>query len=514
MTDEQEQNERRGVVPARLKRWLGVPGRRGVLIGTGEPAPPASPRSNKLGQKQLSGRLAGLSLPRQVWVLSVWPMLEQFLNFLVGTVDFAIAGRLPGEGTSLAAMDAMSVASFFVWLMTILQAAIGVGASAIVSRAIGASHRRLANAGVGQALVLGVGASVFAAVAVYFAAPWISTGLGLSGEAAGMSTVYIQITALGIPMCGALFVGSSVLRAAGDTRSPFFAMLIVNLVNVAVSVGLGGLRIGTGADAQTIGLGWGVGGIAAGTAIAWCVGGLVILAILLSGRSAIRLRRHRLIPHWHTIRRILRVASPNLGYQIAFWGINFGLLVYISMLDQDGAYGAHSIAMRIKSVSFLPGFAVAVAASTLTGQYLGLGDPVRARQATMIAMKATIGLLCFCGLLFFFIPEQLVALLSPGTPEHLALAPPLLRISALVMPLLAVNLILNGALQGAGDTRNAAAINLAGLILFRLGGSYVLAFPVGLGLMGIWIAIMIDIAVRGVAFSFYYRTGRWMHASV
>ena len=512
---ESESDEQNNGLPLsdKPKRWFGIPGLRGGIIGVGDPAPPASPKTNKQRQKQLTGRLAGLSLPKQVWVLSLWPLLEQVLNFLVGTVDFAIAGRLPGE-TSLDALDAISVASFFVWLMTILQAAVGVGASAVVSRAIGASHRRLANAGVGQSLLLGVGSSIFAAIVVYTAAPWIANGFDLKGQAAEMAATYIRITAFGIPFCGALFVGGSVLRAAGDTRSPFYAMLIVNIVNVVVSVGLGGLRYGPADDPQVFGLGMGVRGIAIGTAVAWTVGGIVTLVILLSGKSDIRLRRHRLLPHWHTMRRILKVAAPNLYYQIAFWGINFGLLIYINMLHVDGAYGAHSIAMRIHSISFLPGYAISIAASTLTGQYLGLGDPDRARKATGIALIATMVLVCVCGITFFVIPESLVSILSPSTPEHLALAPPLLQIVAFVMPMLAVNLILNGALSGAGDTRNAAIINLSGLVVFRLIGSYVLAFPMGYGLRGIWIAIVIDISIRGLAFIFYYRTNRWAKVSV
>ncbi|MEM1356283.1 MAG: MATE family efflux transporter [Planctomycetota bacterium] len=489
-------------------------GMRGALVGTGEPAPPATPERGKAATRQLSGRLAGLSLPRQVWVLSLWPLLEQVLNFLVGVADFAIAGRLPGDNTSLDALDAISVASFFVWLMTILQAAVGVGASALVSRAIGASHRRVANAGLGQSLLLGTGLSIIAAVGVFAGAAWIARVFGLQGQAAEMATAYIRLTALGIPMCGVLFVGGAVLRAAGDTRSPFIAMLLVNLVNVVCSVGLGGLRYGPPDDPQVIGLGLGVTGIAIGTAAAWTVGGGVTLYILLSGRSDIRLRRHRLLPHWHTMRRILRVATPNLWYQIAFWGINLGLLVYISWLPEKGAYGAHSIAMRIHSISFLPGYAISIAASTLTGQYLGLGDPLRARKATFMALMATMILVCCCGIIFLLIPEVLVKALSPTTPEHLELAPPLLRVVAFVMPMLAVNLILNGAVTGAGDTRNAAIINLSGLLIFRLLGAYLLAFPMGLGLMGIWIAIVIDISIRGVVFTGYYLTGRWQRVDV
>ncbi|MEO0477423.1 MAG: MATE family efflux transporter, partial [Planctomycetota bacterium] len=354
------------------KRRLGIPGLRGAILGAGDPAPPATPKPSKLNQKQLSGKLAGLSLPKQVFVLALWPLLEQVMNFLVGLVDMAIAGRLPGDDSSLAAIGAIGVASYFVWLMTILQAAVGVGASAIVSRAVGASHRRLANAGTGQAIVLGIGSGLFAGAVIFLAASWIASVFGLQGDAQRMAADYIRITALGIPMCGALFTGSAVLRAAGDTRSPFLAMLLVNLVNVTVSVGLGGLSVG---EDQVIGLGLGVNGIAWGTATAWTVGGLVVLGILLSGKSELRLRPHRLKPHWHTMRRIIKVALPNLYFQLAFFGINLGLLIYIIFLDTDVevTVGAHTIAMRIKSISFLPGFAISVAASTLTGQYLGLG---------------------------------------------------------------------------------------------------------------------------------------------
>lgn len=495
------------------RRWTRL-GLRGVLIGAGEPAPPASSKTSRSQKKQLSGRLAGLSLPRQVWVLSLWPLLEQLLNFLVGTVDIAIAGRLEGEATRLAAMDAIAVGAYFTWLMTLLQAAVGVGASAIVARAIGASHRRLANAGVGQALLLGVFSGVFAGGAVLATAPWIARGLGLQGDAASMAVTYIRITALSIPMCGALFVGGAVLRAAGDTRSPFLAMLLVNVLNIAISVYLAGVNYGTDADPRTFGLGMGVAGIAAGTAIAWTFGGFVILAFLLSGRSEIRLRRHRLRPHPHTMRRIIRIALPNLASQLGFWSINFALLFYVSRLGVEGAFGAHMIAIRIESVAFLPGFAISVAASTLTGQYLGLGDPQRAKQATYWAAGAAVALMSFCSIFFFFTPEPLVALLSPDTPEHLALAPPLLRIAAPFMPMFAVCIIIGSSMQGAGDTKATAIINFSGLLTTRLVGAYLLAFTFGLGLRGVWIAMMSDLALRGLVFLLYYRTGRWAHKDV
>ncbi|MGB0769066.1 MAG: hypothetical protein ACPGYV_15325 [Phycisphaeraceae bacterium] len=88
MTDQDPaQHDRPESADARgRRRWLGIPGLRGALVGTGDAAPPATPRSSKQNQKQLTGKLAGLSLPRQVWVLALWPLLEQVMNFLVDII--------------------------------------------------------------------------------------------------------------------------------------------------------------------------------------------------------------------------------------------------------------------------------------------------------------------------------------------------------------------------------------------------------------------------------------------
>lgn len=493
-----------------------APGMRGSMVGAGEPAPPAEPDRSRQRQKELSGRLAGLSLPRQVWVLSLWPFLEQILNFLVSTVDLAIAGRLPGEGVRIEAMDAIAVAGYFVWMMTLIHAALGVGVTALVSRAIGASHRRLANAGVGQAVLLAFGMGlVVAAVVIALAGP-IAGLMRLGDTAAGLAASYLRICALGIPLCGVMFVGSACLRAAGDTKSPFLVMLGVNLINTVASVLLAGVDLnGGGSDGGgMIGLGLGVAGIAWGTAIAWCFGGLAILGILLSGKAGIRLRKHRLKPHWHTIRRLMRVGLPNLFEQMAFWGINFATLYFVALLDQPGAFGAHMIAIRIESISFLPAFAIAVAASTLTGQYLGLGTPERAKAAVWMCVAVTVTLMSLCGLAFWFIPETLVRLLSPGVAEHLALAPPLLMICAIPQPLLALYIIFSSAMRGAGDTRVPAILSFSILISVRLIGGYILVLPLGYGLKGVWYAMMSDIAIRGIIFAGYYLTGRWQRVQV
>jgi Na+-driven multidrug efflux pump len=110
----------------------------------------AGPSLADLTRRELGGRLAGLSLSRQVLVLAIWPFLEQLLNFLVGFTDTAVAGHI-----SVPATNALIPGAYIEWLIGLLQMAVSVGASAIIARAIGGRHKRLANAALGQAVVMG-----------------------------------------------------------------------------------------------------------------------------------------------------------------------------------------------------------------------------------------------------------------------------------------------------------------------------------------------------------------------
>src|SRR5690606_15977670 len=231
---------------------------------------------------ELGGKLAGLSLPRQVLVLAVWPLLESLLTFLVGMVDLALAARLRPLELAEHATDALGVAGYVGWLMGMIHASVGVGAGALVARAVGGRHRRLANAALGQAILLGLAGGTVIGLCVYLGAGAIGSFAGVEGPGLALCVQYLRITSLAAPMSGMLFVGMACLRGAGDTRTPFVIMLMVNLVNVVASV--------TFVYAPAPLGGHGVAGIAAGTALAWTLGAANVSFVLIRGRGAIRLR--------------------------------------------------------------------------------------------------------------------------------------------------------------------------------------------------------------------------------
>lgn len=459
-------------------------------------------------RRELSGRLAGLSLPRQVFVLSIWPLLEQVLNFLVSTVDLMLAGRLSPSPLAVAATDALGTAGYIGWLMGMLQSAVGIGTAALVSRAVGGKHRRLANAAVGQSMLMGLAVGLLVGGVIYAIAPSIGRFTKLSDAALPLCVTYLRIIAMAAPFSALLFIGGAALRASGDTRSPFLVMLLVNIVNAGTSVlfTFGPAPIGQ----------HGVAGIAAGTAVAWVVGCFIILTVLVRGKGGVRLHLHRLRPHRHTLWRITRVGVPNLLETSGMWMANFAVLAVVGRIgerDGFGAIGTHIIAVRLESISYLPGFAVGIAAATLTGQYLGLGDVDRAKQAVRLCWLVAAVLMGLMGVMFMLIPGPLVALISPA-PEHQAVAPTLLIICGPIQVFFATYAVLAQALRGAGDTRSAMMLTYASAYLVRLPGAWIVGVTLGYGLEGVWVVLCGELMLRGCLFAWRFRQGGWAKAKV
>ena len=465
------------------------------------------------GPRRLSGKLAGLPLGQQILALAIWPFFQQLLSWLVSFVDTAVAGRLTEQATS-----AIAVGGYINWFMGLMVMGVGAGGAALIARAVGGGHKRLANAGVGQALLLGAIVGVVVGVVVYAAARPVALAAGLSGASLDLCLVYLRITAAGVPLAAILFVSAACMTAAGDTRNPFFVMVIMNLVNLVLTILFAGMTFDFADHAYRIGLGWGVPGIALGTVIGWAVGAVLMVLLLLRPGNTIRLHPHRLRPHWHTIKRIWRVAYPNLLDRGGHWAGNWIVIMIVGMIGRrshigDAVQGAHIIAIRIEAISFLPALAFAAAAGTLTGQYLGANDPAMARKAARQCWLIGAGIMTTLGLLFITIPDALVRILT-DIPVFLETTPDLLRLCGFVQFFFGSALVLQGAMRGAGDTRMPAILSNVLTWGLRLPLAFLLGYVLEMGLFGIWLALCGELVVRGCVFIARYLRDGWLKAEV
>ena len=464
--------------------------------------------------KALSGRLAGLSLRRQIFVLAIWPFLQQLLSWLVSTVDTVVAGYQPTED----AANAIAVGGYINWFMGLMVMGIGAGGAALIARAVGGGHKRLAHAGLGQTLVMGCSIGVLTGLIIIALADLIGSAAGLEEQALAMASVYLRIVASFIPIAAILFVCVHCLTAAGDTRSPFFVMLFMNAVNLVSTVLLAGVELNINGEPYAIGLGWGVAGIAWGTCIGWTVGALLMIRLITKRNSSLRLHPHRLRPHLHTMRRIWRVAYPALLDRGGHWAGNWIVIMIVGLIGArsaigDSVQGAHIIAIRIESISFLPALAFAAAAGTLTGQYLGAHDPVMARKAARQCWLIGAGIMTALGLVFIAIPEQLVHLYTDKQVFH-DTAPQLVRICGFVQFFFGSALVLQGAMRGAGDTRVPAILSNTLTWFVRLPAAFILGYVLDLGLVGIWYALCGELFLRGCVFIARYLRDGWLKVEV
>jgi putative MATE family efflux protein len=434
-----------------------------------------------------------------VFRLALPAMGEQLLSMMVGIVDTYLVGHLGAES-----LAAVGLANQWVFVATMLFGAIATGATALIARLVGAREKAQANEVLRQSMLLGVLIGIVATtLGVTLAAPAVRL-LGAEEEVVALGTSYLRVVASIFFFSTLMFIGNASLRGAGDTRTPLFVMLVVNVVNIVVSWtainGAFGLPK------------MGVVGSAMGAATGRTIGGLLVIGLLLKGRSGIRLKLAGLRPDTELIRRILRVGLPSGVEQLFF---RSGHMVFARILAELGtvSYAANQVAMNGWSLSFMPGFGFALAATTLVGQRLGASDPEGAQQRGYTAYRLAAALMGSIGLLFLIFPAQIVGFFT-NDPEIIEIGTMPLRMVGLIQPLLAATMVFPGGLRGAGDTRFPMVVTGSSIWLIRLPLAYLFAIVLDWGLLGAWIALALDLSMRGLINFLRFRGGRWKSVEV
>lgn len=445
------------------------------------------------------------NLWKRVALLAAPVVVEQLLHSIVQFTDTYIANNLIESGaegaieTNRQAATAIGTVAYLIWFFGLIAGTIGVGATALIARAVGAKHRRVASAVCGQAMLAALGLGILLGLLMWFGAGPIGTVSGLPQGAVGNFTTYMRILAPALPLTIVMFAAASCLRGSGDTISAAVAFIILDLVNALLSLGLT--------------RGWGplphlgFAGIAVGTAIAYSVGALLMLGVLFSGRSKVRLYRHRLIPHWLTMKRMLRIGLPAGAEQTLQWIANFAIVRWINEMGALSA-AAHLNVIRIEAFSFLMGMGFAVAASTLVGQSLGMKDIARARKCGFIAFALGGGLMAVMGLLFIVLGPQLVGLITDDD-EMARLAGRCMRITGCTQLAFGASMIFGASLRGAGETFSVMAINLCSIIGVRLIAVIIAIEHFDAGLEVVWIIFAVELILRGTLLFRQFKKGRW-----
>jgi putative MATE family efflux protein len=448
---------------------------------------PAGPSGLNLNEDAVDRTLVVLALPA---------MLEHLMHTAVHFSDTLIVGWLEDEVKLAAALlggviTFLSFAPFF---------ALNIATVSLVSRAWGARRYDRAARFAGQCLGLGILASLVVFLGGQLLAEKLMTWIGAEADVVPLGARFLRILLLSILFGSPMWIANAAIRGTGDTRTPMFIAMIMNVVNISVSIvlafGIGPLPA------------FGLMGVAWGTVIARTLGGSLAVGALWLKRVGLEFS-FPLLWRWkrEEIREIVVLAFPTLCERLV-WNTSFGVFTAIVAMLGTTTLAAHNIALHVESLAFMPANGAAHAVAAFVGQAVGAGRPRIAEMAVHRAIWYACLVMGTLGASFVIFGPQ-IAMIFRATPEVVALAGIALQISAIEHPLMALGLILAGSLQGAGDTRSPLYVMLVCILLFRFGAVYFFAITLGWGLPGVWLATALDWGGRSIGLYLIFRWGRW-----
>ncbi len=434
-----------------------------------------------------------------------WPtMLEQLMGTAVQYIDTAMVGSL---GT--AATASVGSTTTVNWLIGSTVSAFGVGFLSYVSQARGAGQDERARRAAGQSVLAVLAAGLLFTALTLSLSRKVPVWMRVDPSIRDLAARYFFILYTPMLFRAATVIFGTVLRAAGDTRTPMRVGLAVNLINIVLNYLLiYPTRTVTlfGASLRIWGAGRGVVGAAQASAIAVAVGGIAITTALCRHREispvGVSLRPDKAI-----LLPCLRVAFPNM---LQRFGTSLGYVAFAAMINSLGelSTAAHTIANTVESAFYIPGYGMMTAAATLTGNAIGRGDErAMHSQARLILLLEVSMMVVSGGLLFAFAPAM-VRLFSADAAVIL-LGSTVLRMVACSEPFYGVPLVIEGMLMGAGKTVASFAFNIAGMWGIRIVGTYICTQVLGLGLVSAWGCMIAHNLALFVMFTVYYFRGNW-----
>ena len=434
-----------------------------------------------------------------------WPtMLEQLMQTAVQYIDTAMVGSLGTQATA-----AVGATSTVGWLIGSTISATSVGFLSFIARACGANDREGARRSVSQAvlatLVLGV---IFTVIPLALSGQ-VPVWMQVDASIQSLASQYFFI--LYVPMLPrtASIIFGTVLRAAGDTKTPMKAGIAVNVINIVLNFLLiypTRTMSLIGFEFTLPGAGLGVIGAAIASAIAFTVGGILI-TIAMWQHPLVSPRGQKLRPDPEILKPCLKVAFPHM---LQRFGTSLGYVAFASMINSLGdiSTAAHTIANTVESLFYIPGYGMQTAAATLAGNAYGARDGKRMKDLASMFIPIEILLMIVSGGALFLFAEPLMGLFSTNEAV-IALGTGVLRMVAVSEPFYGFSIIIEGMMQGVGKTKAPFVYNIIGMWAVRIVGTFICTQLLGFGLIAAWACMIAHNLLIFTLFLISYFRGSW-----
>ncbi len=324
----------------------------------------------------------------------------------------------------------------------------------------------------------------------------------IDADVEGYANVYLLIVSASIPFIALYNCGAAIFRSMGNSKVSMKVSILMNAINV---IGNAILIYGFHRGAE---------GVAIPTLVSRAVAAAVIICLAANQNNALHIKRsfkYRI--RWDMVKRILYIGIPN-GMENSMFQL--GKILVLSLVSTFGTYAiaANAVSNIIASFQNIAGTAAGLAVVTVIARCVGAGDFEQARYYTKkLHIFAYLGIMVSVGFTFVVLPFIMrvynLSDMAASSATHILMLHG--TCSILIWPL---SFVLPNVFRAAGDVKYSMIVSIISMWICRVILSYVIGQYMGLGVFGVWVAMIIDWFVRMLFFICHYRSGKWQNRQV
>lgn len=428
---------------------------------------------------------------RLVALLSMPAMIAQLSSVVMQIIDASMLGHL---GTNESA--AVGLVSTTIWLFGGLQSGLATGFAVQVAHKVGANNLKRARSIIRQGISCGLAFSGLLMLVGLLIAPHLPVWLGANETIRHDASIYFSIVSVGMPLMMMNAIAAGSLRCSGNVKTPSMLNVMMCVLDVVFNY----LFIFV--------LDMGTKGAAYGTFCAFAITMTCMMYSLVVRDRNLRFsldNKQKFRPHWGTLSNVFKIGTPislergvMAGAQVAISGI-------IAPMGSV-AIAANTFGVNVESLCYMPGYGIAEASTTLVGQSMGAKRPELMRSFGWISVFTGMAVMALMGVIMGVFAPEMMSVVTNDT-DVINLGAEVLRIEAWAEPGFAAAIVAYSVFVGAGKTMVSSVLNLGCIWGVRLTLALLLASS--MGLRGVWIAMAIELTVRGAAFLVRMKTNKW-----
>ena len=430
----------------------------------------------------------------------LWPLFgEQFLLFAVGLLDSVMVASV-GE----AAVSAVSLVDSLMVLIITVFTAIATGGAVVVGQYLGQKKGENANKAADQLFISAFMLSLAVILVMYILRNWVISFVfgNIEPDVRHYCDVYYLIVMASVPFIALYNSGAALFRSVGDSKTSMTVSIIMNAINV-----LGNATL-------IYGFHRGVEGVAIPTLVSRMAAAIMMIVLLRNSERKVHLTEGMdLRPDWSYIKNIMKIGIPN-GVENSMFQL--GKLILLSMISGFGtiSIAANAVANSISMIAVLPGLAMSYGIVSVISVCIGAGDYEQVRFYTKKLMKWVYAAMLAMNVIIVLSTPLIIKVYSLSAETGKLATELIFFHSACAVVIWSASFVVPYVLRAAGDVTFTMIVGVASMWAFRIVFGIVLAKYLGMGVMGVWIAMVVDWIVRSICFIVRYCSGRWKRGTI